>query len=241
MLAAFDHVPEDMCNEGTVSRRKASLRDKLDDRLGAPAEADEVIYVNQSEIVISREGFERRSTHHGAVGVHQFAKYSGGREAGEPDEIARGLRVPATLQYAPLSRAQREHVAGADEVLRRRLVTRESSDRGGPVGGGDPGAGPLASVDAYRERRSMRVVRSGDHRWKVERIAAFSGQSDANQAARVPQEERERLDRGPLGREDQVPFVLAIAVVDDDHGLAPSDSRDGVFYACGAHDFLSQE
>ena len=58
----------------------------------------------------------------------------------------------------------------------------------------------------------------GRHQVEAERVAAFGGQRQADQAAALFRHEIDRLRGGELGRHRQVALVLAVLVVaDDDH------------------------
>jgi hypothetical protein len=59
-----------------------------------------------------------RNAGHRPVLVHDLADDAGRVEAGEPREIDRGLGLTAALEHATRARAQGEHVARLDEILR---------------------------------------------------------------------------------------------------------------------------
>jgi hypothetical protein len=70
----------------------------------------------------------------------------------------------------------------------------------------------------------VRLLAKRDHQRKPERIAAGAGKRHAHDAARVTQEKRNRLGGRALGGEDQIAFVFALGVVNDDDGLSARDS-----------------
>ena len=82
-----------------------------------------------------------------------------------------------------------------------------------------------ASIDTVKVRAHA-TSGSRDHRRQLERSAALLGQREADQAARMPRHEIDRLGRDELGGEHEVAFVLAILLVDQhDHspGLEVGD------------------
>ncbi len=46
-----------------------------------------------------------------------LAKHAGGRQAGQPCQVDRGLGVPRSAEHAPLLGDQREQVPGLDEIV----------------------------------------------------------------------------------------------------------------------------
>ena len=65
-------------------------------------------------------GDQIRQAGHGAVFFHYLANHPGGVEAGQPAQVNDGLSMAGARQDAALVVAQREQVAGLDEVLRAR-------------------------------------------------------------------------------------------------------------------------
>ena len=65
-----------------------------------------------------------------------------------------------------------------------------------------------------------------DHQRQIELLAAFLGQGEADQAAAVLGHEVDRFGRDLLGRDDQIAFILAILVVDDDHHATLAEELD---------------
>ena len=78
---------------------------------------------------------------------------------------------------------------------------------------------PFASIGT-QNAVSKRAVFCVDHLRQVELGEPLLGHRHADQAAAVLRHEVDRLGRDLLGRDRQVPFVLAILVVDDDDHLA---------------------
>ena len=71
---------------------------------------------------------EIRHARHRAVVVHDLADDAGGREPGEAREIDGALGLPGAHEHAARARAEREDVAGRDEIAR--ACTRGSRRRG---------------------------------------------------------------------------------------------------------------
>ena len=106
-------------------------------------------------------------------------------EAGEAREVDRGLGLAGALEDAAGSRAQREDVAGLDEVARRSTRVDRDLDRARAVGGGDAGRDALARLDRDREGGAEAASRCCvGHRSQAELVAALLGQAEADQPAR---------------------------------------------------------
>ncbi len=95
--------------------------------------------------------------------------------------------------------------------------------------GGDAGGRAVAVVDGDEEGGALALGVLLDHRVEVELAGPLGGERGADDARGVPEEERDRLGRGELGRHDEVALVLAVLVVDDDDDLAPPDGGDRFF------------
>ena len=90
--------------------------------------------------VRARERLELRTPRHRVpVGGDDLAEHPGGLAPGEPREVDRRLRVPGALEHAARAAAQREDVAGADEVAGDGVRVGERAERPRAVGGRDAG------------------------------------------------------------------------------------------------------
>ena len=69
----------------------------------------------------------------------------------------------------------------------------------------------------------MLVLVDRIHRQQAEPVTDIAVERHAQIARRVPNHERDEFGGGLLGSEDQIAFVLAVLVIDDDHGLSGGD------------------
>ena len=92
----------------------------LDELLVAAAVLDEVGDGDHLQAVPLAVRDEIGDAGHRPVVVHDLADDAGGREAGEAREVDGRLGLADPLEHAARLRAQREHVAGLHEVVRRR-------------------------------------------------------------------------------------------------------------------------
>ena len=97
------------------------------------------------------------------------------------------------------------------------------------VGRGDARAHALPGVDGHRVRGAAAVLVDAVHRGQLEPVTVRDRQRHADVTGRVADHERDELRRGHLGREDEVAFVLAVSVVDDNDRLACRNVGDGSF------------
>ena len=162
---------------------------------------------------------------HRAVGVHDLADHARGRAAGEAGEVDGGLGLARALQHAARARAQREDVAGLDEVARPHGGIDGDLDRVRAVGGRDAGRDALARLDRDREGRLVRRLVVRDHHAQPELVAALRRERQADQPAAVRGHEVDGLGRDVLGGHAEVALVLAVrGVDDDDHASRPGSS-----------------
>ena len=147
-------------------------------------------------------------------------------QAGEPREVDRRLGLADPLEHAARLRAQREDVAGLDEVARLRVRRDRDLDRVAAIGGRDAGRDALARLDRDGEGRAERRLVALGHRAQAELVGALLGEAEADQAARVRRHEVDRLGGRELGRDHEVALVLAVGVVDDDDEAALADVLD---------------
>ena len=79
----------------------------------------------------------------------------------------------------------------------------------------------FASTDTVNAVRCCSLFSGpGDHQRQLQLVEPRTLERQADDAARVADHERHLLRRHLLGRDDEVAFVLAILVVDDDDELA---------------------
>ena len=99
---------------------------------------------------------------HRPVLVHHLADDARRYEPGQPGEIDRGLGLAGAQEHAAVARAQREDVAGPDEVLAARRGVDRDLDRVRAVGAEMPVVTPsrasTATVNAVPNGVSLRSV-----------------------------------------------------------------------------------
>ena len=213
--------------EVTVSGRQRGHRHPLDQHFAALPVADEVLDRDHRQAVLVGELAQLGPTLHGAVVVDDLDQHAGRGQAREPREVDGRLGVPAADQHAPLAVAQREHVSRPGDLpgLGRRVG--EHARGVGTVGRGDAGADAVTGVDRDGVGGPHLVAVVGGHQRDLEPVEHRGGHRHADHAAAVADREGHQLGRR-LGRgEDEVALVLAVLVVDDDHGLAGGDVGDG--------------
>ena len=149
-----------------------------------------------------------------------------GLRPGQAREVDGGLGLAGALQHAAGAGAEREDVAGLDEVAGALRRVDRHLDRVRAVGRGDAGRDALARLDRDRERGLVRRLVVVGHRLELELVAALLRQAEADEAAAVRGHEVDRLGRGELRGDRQVALVLAVGRVDDDHELALADVLD---------------
>ena len=182
---------------------------------------------NTRRSALLRKDLEVCDSRHFAVLIaHDLAECAGGFEPREEREVDCGLRVPAALEDAPSSRAQREDVARPAKVLRCRRRVRQRAHRGGAIRGGDARGHAHLQVHGDGEGRALGVLVHRHHGPQLERVQSRARERDAHDAGRVPHHKRHRLRGRALRREDQIALVLTVRVVRHQHRATQRDLSD---------------
>ena len=126
---------------------------------------------DHAEAVLAAKRDEVRNAGHFAVVAHDFADDAGGGEAGETSEIDGGLGLAGADEDAAAASAEREDVAGTDEVGGGGAWVDGDADGVGAIGGGDAGGDALASFDRFgeggAEAGGVLLVMGGRRRWSA--------------------------------------------------------------------------
>src|SRR5207237_3877235 len=215
--------------ELAIIRRQPCGRQPLDELLLLRAVLDEVLDGDELEPMAPREVDELRQPRHASRLVQHFADHAGGVAAREPREIHRRLGVAGASQHAALHRAQREHVAGRDEIGGGHLRIDESADGDGAIVGRDARRDAAACIHADRGGRAHRRRVLDHHHAELQLVPTLAEHRHAHKAARVRDHEVHGLGGDLVGGHDEVAFVFAVLVVDDDEDPTLPDLLDRLF------------
>ena len=174
--------------------------------------------------------------HQGAVVVHELADHADRRQSGQPDEFDGGLGVTGPLPDSAVDGAQRQDVAGPDQVRALRRGIGQHADGPRPVRGGDAGADAGRRVDGHGVRRPQAVLVVRHHQRQLEPVQDLRRGGRADVAAGVADEQGHQLGGREARGEGQVALVLAVLVVDDHHGSPDGDLGDGALDGVQAGD-----
>lgn len=217
---------------GEVAERGGQPGPRLaaDGRLVAAAVGDQVLDGDDRQAVLAGERDQLGQPEHHTVLARDLDDRPGGAQSGEPGEVDGGLGVAVADEDAAGAGAQREDVAGPDEVTAARDAAREHPQRGGAVGGGDAGGNAVGGggVDGDREGGLHRLGVVLDHLRQFEAFQFVALHGRADQPAALAHHEGDDLGRGLLGGDDEVALVLTVLVVHDDDGTARGDVTDGL-------------
>ena len=147
-------------------------------------------------------------------------------QARQPCEVDRRLGLAGAAEDAAVAGAQREDVAGLDEVggeesgsIATWIVCARSAAEMPVV---TPSRASIETVKAVPRRASLRCVIGG----RPSSSQRSSVRQRQIEAARVRRHEVDDLGRRELGGDDEVALVLAVGVVDDDDEPAVADVLD---------------
>ena len=140
----------------------------------------------------------------------------------------RGLGVAAALQHAVRLGQQREHVAGAAEILRPGVLLHALQGGDRPLGGGDAGGGgDVVDGDSKGGFVVVGVVR--DHLGKLQLLDVRRRHGHADEPLGVGGHEVDVLRGGELGGADEVPLILPVRVVGDQDQTPLPELLQGLF------------
>ena len=158
----------------------------------------------------------------------RIAEDASGAEAGEGGEIGGSLRVAGAAEDAALFCAERKDVARLDEIVGSGGGIGEDADGGSAIGGADAGGDAAGGIDGDREIGALALAVIGDHALEAELLGAVGGDGDADETAAVHGHEIDGLRGDLLGSHDEIAFVFAVGVIDDDDHAAGTDIGDDV-------------
>jgi len=173
--------------------RQPGVDHPLDQLLGASPVGDQLGDSDHLQPMLLAVWDQVRNARHRAVVVHHLADHPGRGEAGEAGQVDARLGVAGALEHAAVFGPQREHVTGNDDVPRSGAGIDRDLDRVGAVVGGDARADPAGGLDRHRERSLQRRLVLRRHQVEAEPLAAFRGQRQADQPARLLGHEVDRL------------------------------------------------
>ncbi len=195
-----------------------ALRDAVDVALVGHAVADEVGYGDHLEGVEFAELDEVGNAGHGAVFVHDLADDAGGNEAGHAGEVDGGFGLAGADEHSAFAGAEGKDVAGAGEIVGRRIRVDRDLDGVGAVGRRDAGSHAFAGLDGLGERGAEAGGIVLGHGTEAHVVGTLFGEGEADEAAAEAGHEVDGFGGAELGGDGEVAFVLAVLVVDqDDH------------------------
>ncbi len=163
---------------------------------------------------------DRLTGHLGAV-VDQFTNDGGRLLPGHAAEVHGGLGVSPSLPNAAELGAEGDHMPRPSEAVRRRVVVREGPAGQGAVVRADAGGdGGVGGVDGQGVGRQEGVFVALDHLRQRELDGPLREYGRADQARAVPDHEGHLLCGDILRRNDDVGFVLASRIVENDYEFA---------------------
>jgi hypothetical protein len=226
-VAIGDHPPL-----AAVIALEAALAQPFDEVIIAHPVSDEIADRADLQVMLAREADEIVEAGHGAVLVHDLADHPRGVEASQPRDVDRRFGVAGAHQCAAITRHQREDVAGGNEIIRALGRVDRNGDRARPVCRRDAGGDAFLRLDRDGEGGLHRFLVVAAHRFEPEQVDAFLGEREADEAAPVHRHEVDRLRGRHLRGDDEIAFVLAVLVVDEDVHPAVARLVDDLFDRC---------
>ena len=210
-----------------IASLDAGLAGADDGALVTQAVANELGDGEDAEAVLAAEGDEVGDAGHGAVVAHDFADDAGGREAGETGEVDGGFGLAGADEDAAAAGAEREDVAGTNEVGGCGAGIDGDLDGASAIGGGDSCRHAFAGFDRLREGGAEAGGVLLRHWRQAQVVGALLSEGKADEAAAVASHEVDGLGGDVVGGQGEIALVLAVLIVDDDDHAAGLDIGNG--------------
>jgi len=152
-----------------------------------------------------------------------------------PGQVDGRLSVTGATQHATVLCAQRHHMAGLGEVIGNTRWIRQQSHRGSAVRSRNTCSHTMSGVDSDGIGGAVLVLVDRIHRQQAQPVADIAIERNAQITRGVPDHESDQFGCGLLGGEDQIAFILAILIIDDNDGLTRSDVGNRPFDGVQSH------
>ena len=157
---------------------------------------------------------------HRAVIAHDLADHADGPAAAQFHQVHRRFRVAGALQHAARLGAQGKDMPRLHHIFRHRGRVRHDLNGARPIRGADAGGNPARRVHAHLEIGFERLAVLHDHAFDAQLLQPVGGGRHTNQSSTEFGHEINCLRRRVFGGHDQIAFILAVGVIDDDDQLA---------------------
>ena len=124
---------------------------------------------------------------------------------------------------------KREYVSRPEKIFRFCVGIRKESRRKGAFFRRDPGRGSFFSVHRNSERSPVSLRAIGNHVLETEPFRLFRRDRDAHKPPGEADHKIDVIGRYALCGDDDVAFILALSVVNDDDHFPISDVVDSLF------------
>ena len=202
----------------------------LDETLVLQSVADQIGNADQPQPPLIGVLPQFGQTGHRSIGVLDLTDHPSWAEAGQFREIDGGFGVAGPLQHAPLSSPQRKDVARPPQFGRSRGWIESHLDGSGAIFSGDPGGHTVLNpgVDADGEGRLVGIGVAIHHEWQIQFVQTLALHGQADQTSGLRGHEIDRFGGGELGGADEIPFVLALLVINHHDARSVPDRGEGV-------------
>jgi hypothetical protein len=137
--------------------------------------------------------------------------------------------VAGPAEHASGNGPEGKYVTGPGEVLGPGVIGGEGADGEGPVLGADPGGGPALHVHGDGEGGAQTGGVLAHHEIEAQMPQAILGHGGAQEAPGLADDEVHLGGGDGLGAADEIAFVLALFVVEDDDQLSEAKVLQGLF------------
>jgi hypothetical protein len=171
----------------------------------------------------SQMGFEAILAGHRPVVLHHFTDHRGRQQARHAGEIAAGFGVAGAHENAAVLCLQGKDMTRLHKIGRLGVAGHGRLHRACTIGRADARGDARGRFDGHGEGGAVARAVAAGHGWQLEPFAAFAGERQTDQAARMAGHEVDGLRAHVFRRQHQITFVLAILFVNQDDHAAGSE------------------
>ena len=238
MFFIASHVEIGFQIKPTVLGINRAIIDAADGFLGHQPIMDQIGDSADFQLVLDRKGFQISSPGHGAIVIHDFDNHGRRFKAAHAGQVATGLRMSRTTQYATRLGLEGKDMPRLHNILGPGITGHRHLYRPGAVSRRDPGGNTLGRFNGYGKIGAMARLVGIHHQGQVQLSAAILGEGQADQPAAVGGH-KINIFRANHGRShNQIAFIFTILVVHENDHFPLADIGNQFFDSIQCHNSI---
>ena len=205
--------------EFSVFRRKFCIGFFLYQKFMLQTTFDDFLHRNDRITMFFGKFQQFGRTHHRTIFAHDLTAKSALFQPGKSHKIYRRLRMAGTFQHTAFARLQREHMARSAEILRFCLIFHRFHRRKRSLKRGNSGR-CIDMIDGHGKCGRVIIRIYFHHLFQSQFFTIFCTHRHTNQPLGKARHRIDIFRRRMLCRTDQISFVFAVRIVNDQNQFA---------------------